>query len=92
MLQDDILLIGEESGEASIHNLKPPSSDGQEGEKVEIARFQAHDKRVKCARNFGHILDGARNGIQFATAGGSGRICLWVLEVLSFDFGCVIFI
>ncbi|XP_034249634.1 p21-activated protein kinase-interacting protein 1-like [Thrips palmi] len=79
-LEDDILLVGEESGEASIHKLMPSTSAGQEGDLKEIARFQAHEKRVKSARNFGPVVDGARSATQFVTAGGSGRICLWELE------------
>lgn len=79
-LEDTIILVGEESGEASIHNLVPSKSVGEEGQNLEIVRFQAHDKRVKCARNFGSVKDGARNAIQFVTAGGSGRICLWEFE------------
>ncbi|KAE8739372.1 hypothetical protein FOCC_FOCC015143 [Frankliniella occidentalis] len=79
-LDDDIILVGEESGEASIHKLEPPSVKGEEGKKEEIARFQAHDRRVKCAKYVGPVEDGSRTAVHFVTAGGSGRICLWELE------------
>lgn len=81
IIQDDIILVGEESGEASIHKLKPPTIEGQEGEKEELFRFQAHDRRVKCAKLLGSVEDGSRDAIQFVTAGGNGYLCLWEFEV-----------
>ncbi|KAK3924056.1 p21-activated protein kinase-interacting protein 1-like [Frankliniella fusca] len=79
-LDDNTILVGEESGEASIHNLEPPSVKGTEGKQEEIARFQAHERRVKCAKYLGPVEDGSRSALHFVTAGGSGRICLWELE------------
>lgn len=79
-LDDDVILVGEENGEASVHKLLPPSKSGEEGEKEEVVRFQAHERRVKCARSFGPVKDAARDAIQFVTASSTGNICVWELE------------